>query len=293
MVDSNQAQAILSQYQAGERHFPNLALRHIDLHGFTLAGADFSGSDFSEANLRGSDLQGCKLQGCYFNNADLSGANLARADLGQASLLKTFLLKVNLHGAHLDQALCAGALLTRANLEEACLHGALLTGADLTGAKLTNAKYNQQTQFDAGFKPENFGLIKVAGDSAPSPQTEAQTPLKEEQSGQASLPTSLTVEDLLLTFEYLGSLGNHYLGSTMASRYLQSTRPKEEWFAQFEVDKKAVKLNYQGPKQEQLTPTQIELAQQWAQQYVKSCAVIFKTFSTMIETDRCVFSISG
>ncbi|MBE9175398.1 pentapeptide repeat-containing protein [Synechocystis salina LEGE 06155] len=289
MVDSNQAQEILSQYQAGERHFPNLTLRHIDLHGFTLAGADFSGSDFSEANLRGADLQGCRLQGCYFNNADLSGANLAKADLRQASLLKTFLLKVNLQGAYLDHALCAGALLTRANLEEACLHGALLTGADLTGAKLTNAKYNQQTQFDAGFKPENFGLIKVTGNDTPSPQT----PLKEEQPSQASLPTSLTVEDLLLTFEYLGSLGNHYLGSTMASRYLQSSQPKEEWFAQFEVDKKTVKLNYQGPRQEQLTPAQIELAQQWARQYVKSCTVIFKTFPTMIETDQCVFNISS
>ncbi len=292
MVDSNQAQAILRQYQVGERNFPNLALRHIDLHGFTLAGADFSGSDFSEANLRGTDLQGCKLQGCYFNNADLSGANLAKANLRQASLLKTFLLKVNLQGAHLNNALCAGALLTRANLEDACLHGALLTGADLTGAKLNKAKYNQQTQFDAGFKPENFGLIKVTRNDAPSPQTEAQTPLKEEQSSHASLPTNLTVEDLLLTFEYLGSLGNHYLGSTMAGRYLQSARPKQEWFTQFEVDKKTVKLNYQGPKQEQLTPGQIELAQQWAQQYVKSCTVIFKTFPSMIETDQCVFDVT-
>jgi uncharacterized protein YjbI with pentapeptide repeats len=286
MVDSNQAQAILRQYQVGERNFPNLALRHIDLHGFTLAGADFSGSDFSEANLRGTDLQGCKLQGCYFNNADLSGANLAKADLRQASLLKTFLLKVNLQGAHLNNALCAGALLTRANLEDACLHGALLTGADLTGAKLSKAKYNQQTQFDAGFRPENFGLIKETGSATPRPQTEAQT------QSPTPLPTSLTVEDLLLTFEYLGNLGNHYLGSTMASRYLQSARPKQEWFAQFEVDKKIVKLNYQGAKQEQLTPKQIELAQQWAQQYVKSCTVIFKTFPTMIETDQCVFDVT-
>ncbi|MFM1843384.1 MAG: hypothetical protein RLZZ490_2127, partial [Cyanobacteriota bacterium] len=110
-------------------------------------------------------------------------------------------------------------------------------------------------------------------------------------SSVAPLPTSLTVEDLLLMFDHLGNLGNHYLGSTMASRYLMSSRPTLAWFEQFDVDKKTVKLIYKGSKKDTLTPVQIELAQEWAKKYVKSCAMIFKTFPTMIEADQCVFSV--
>lgn len=293
MVDSSKAQEILEQYQAGKRNFQNLALRRSDLHGLTLAGADFSGTDFSEANLRSADLQGCDFKGAYFNDADLSGANLKKANLGEASLIKTYLLKTNLQEAQLDNALCTGAFLTRANLQESCLNGTLLTGADLTGANLTNAKYNKQTRFDTNFNLEKAGLKKVAGEGKPSPSSLGQKTNDGSNAHQTPLPTSLSMEDLLLTFEHLGALGNHYLGNTMASRYLQSSQPQEEWFTQFEVDKKNLKLIYKGAKQDKLTPEQIKLAQQWAQKYVKSCSMIFRTFPAMIEVDQCAFNVIG
>lgn len=293
MVDSSETQKILEQYQAGKRSFRNLPLRRVDFHGLTLTGADFSGTDFGEANLRGADLRNCNFKGAYFNDADLSGANLEKANLGEASLIKTYLLKANLQGAHLENALCTGAFLTRANLQESCLNGTLLNGADLTGAKLTNAKYNKQTRFDPSFNLEKAGLKKVAGEAKASATTPGQKTSAVSNTSQTPLPTRLSVEDLLLTFEHLGSLGNHYLGNAMASRYLQSAQPKDEWFAQFEVDKKAVKLIYKGAKQDKLTPAQIESAQQWAQKYVKSCTMIFKTFPAMIEADQCVFNVIG
>ncbi|MFN9175681.1 MAG: pentapeptide repeat-containing protein [Synechocystis sp.] len=293
MVDSSQVQELLSQYQAGDRRFHNLQLRRLDLHGLNFSGADFSGSDFTEANLRDMDLSGCNLSGAYFNDADLSGANLQKAQMQGASLIKTYLLKVNLQEAALDNALCTGAFLTRADLSGACLNGTLFNGANLTGAKLNNAKYNKKTRFDTTFNLEKAGLKKVATDASPAKPVSpgittaavATTPT------EISLPTSLTVEDLLLMFDHLGDLGNHYLGSTMASRYLISSRPALEWFEQFEVDKKTVKLKYNGSQKDAMTPAQIELAQEWAKKYIKSCAMIFKTFPTMIEADQCVFSV--
>ncbi|AIE73634.1 pentapeptide repeat-containing protein [Synechocystis sp. CS-94] len=293
MVDNSQVQTILSQYQGGKRNFQNLALRRIDFHGISLVGADFSGSDFGEANLRGANLQGCNFQEAYFNSADLSGANLEEANLKRASLLKTFLLKANLRGTHLEEAIFVGAVLTRANLEGAYLQGASLTGADLAGAKLTDAQYNDQTRFDIGFNPEKLALKKVTESGTNVAQVGATNSVNRAVTNQSPLPNGLSVEDLLLTFEHLGNLGNHYLGNTMAGRYLQSTQPKGEWFAQFEVDKKSVKLSYKGSKEDKLTPEQIEAAQGWAQQYVKSCTMIFKTFPTMIKTDQCVFNVIG
>ena len=293
MVDSSQSQEILEQYQAGKRNFQNLPLRRGDFHGLNLAGADFSGSDFSEANLRNTDLRGCNFKGAYFNDADLSGANLEKTNLQETFLIKAYLLKANLQGANLEKAFCTGAFLTRANLQESCLNGTLLTGADLTGAKLTDAKYNKQTRFDNSFNLEKAGLKKVAGDGSPLGPGGGQKTASVSNPNQSALPTSLSVEDLLLTFDHLGKLGNHYLGNTMASRYLQSSQPKEEWFAQFEVDKKSVKLLYKGAMQDKLTPTQIQAAQEWAQKYVKSCAIIFKSFPALIEADQCVFNVTG
>ncbi|MGA1621758.1 MAG: pentapeptide repeat-containing protein [Synechocystis sp.] len=289
MVDSSQAQELLSQYQAGDRRFQNLQLRRLDLHGVNLAGADFSGADFTEANLRDADLSGCNFKGAYFNDADLSGANLQKAQLQGASLIKTYLLKANLQEAALDDALCTGAFLTRADLSGAGLNGTLLNGANLTGAKFTNAKYNKKTRFDTTFNLEKAGLKKVAsGQPSAAPPTTGAT---ETSSPAVSLPTNVTVEDLLLTFDHLGDVGNHYLGNTMASRYLMSSRPALAWFEQFEVDKKTVKLTYKGSKKDVLTPAQIELAQEWAKKYVKSCTMIFKTFPSIIEADQCVFSV--
>lgn len=289
MVDSSQVQELLSQYQAGDRHFQNVRLRRLDLHGANLSGADFTGADFTEANLRDADLSGCNFSGAYFNDADLTGANLNKANLKGASLIKTYLLKVNLQEAVLENALCTGAFFTKADLSGANLNGTLFNAANLTGAKLNNAKYNKSTRFDTTFNLEKAGLKKVATDVAGAISTPGAAATA--TSVEIPLPTTLTVEDLLLTFDHLSDLGNHYLGNTMASRYLQSSRPALEWFEQFEVDKKSAKLKYTGSKKDALTAAQIELAQAWAKKYVKSCTMIFKTFPDMIESDQCVFSV--
>ncbi|BFM39283.1 pentapeptide repeat-containing protein [Synechocystis sp. LKSZ1] len=289
MVQSSTSQEIQAQYQAGQRNFQNLQLRRVDLHGLDLSGADFSGTDFTEANLRDTNLSGANFTEAYCNGADFSGANLTQANLTKASLIKTYLIKANLQQSNLENALCTGAYLTRANLQEACLNGTFLNGANLTGANFSQAKYNGKTGFDPNFNPEKAGLKKVAQGLTTAPTVSAS------QASTAivtpALPTDLTVEELLLTLNHLSALGNHYLGNTMARRYWQSAQPKTEWFEQFYLDPATDKITTKGPKKQALTQEQIQLAQTWAQKYVKACTLIFKDFPKLIEPDQLAFPV--
>ncbi len=287
MVQDSTAQEIQSQYQAGQRDFQNLKLRRADFHGLDLQGADFTGTDFSDANLRDINLTNANLSESYLNGADLSGANLSNCRLKKASLLKTYLIKANLENANLEDALCTGAYLTRTNLGGACLNGSSFIGANLTGANFSQATYNSKTRFDATFNLEKAGLKKVAS-KASTPVVISPSP---ESAPAPALPTTLSVDDLLLTLNHLSQLGNHYLGHTMAQRYWLSSRPKLTWFEQFIFDKASGKVTYTGSAKNQLTPDQIGLAQEWAQKYVKSCALIFKDFPKMIEEDQLTFPV--
>ena len=289
MVQSSTAQEIQAKYQAGERNFQGVQLRREDLHGLNLEGANFSGADFTEANLRDTNLQGANFQGAYCNGADLSSANLAKANFQGASLIKTYLIKANLQGANLEEALCTGAFLTRANLQEAHLNGTYFNGASLTGADFTQAKYNNKTRFDATFNPTKAGLKKV-GEVAIA-VTPSSTATAQPQTTDFT-KLSLTVEDLLLMFSHLSELGNRYLGNTMTSRYLQSSRPSLEWFEQFDINRSTAKVTYQGSVNDKLSPAQIELSQQWAKKFVKSCTMIFKDFPNMVDTEQLVFPVT-
>ncbi|MFN7524755.1 MAG: pentapeptide repeat-containing protein, partial [Aphanizomenon sp.] len=98
----------------GERKYPDLENKYIDL---------------TEVNLSGFNLVGFKLKGFNF-----TGANLFKANLTEANLTEAVLAGANLTGANLTGANLTGAYLTGADLTGANLRGADLTGANLTGA---------------------------------------------------------------------------------------------------------------------------------------------------------------
>ncbi len=302
MVQSTTAEEIQEQYQAGDRDFRNSQLRRANLHGMDLSNADFSGADLSYANLRDANLSSANLQEAYLNEADLTGANLQKANLKKASLIKTYLIKANLQSAILDEAYFTNAYITKGNLKDASLKGAYFNGANLTGADLTNAKYDKKSRFDATLTPEKLGMKKVGEMVVPPPvaippiptTVAANAPITAAppSTPEINLETlSLTVEDLLMTLNHLSDVGNRYLGNTMSSRYWQSSRPDLEWFEQFEHNRSSGKVTYKGSPTEQLTPAQIELAQQWTKKFVKSCSMIFKDFPKMIEADQLVFPV--
>lgn len=297
MVQSSSASEIQEQYQAGDRNFQNCQLRRADLHGLDLKNADFSGADLSYANLRDTNLSGANLQGTYLNESDLSGANLQKANLQGSSLIKTYLIKANLQDANLDEAYLTGAFLTKANLQGASLKGSYCNGANFTGADLSNAKYDKKSRFDITFNPEKLGMKKVGEMTVTMPSSMIKTTqIIEEIStiipAQSIENLSITIEDLLMTFNHLTDLGNHYLGNTMCSRYFLSSRPDLEWFEQFEINRSSAKVTFKGSVKEKLTPAQVELSQQWAKKFVKSCSMIFRDLPKMIEADQLVFLVT-
>lgn len=174
------AQELLSLYATGEKNFPEVKLREINLSRANLSGINFSDADlrqanFNRANLIGANfvctnLSGANLWGANLMRVNVSGANLWGANLGESDLRRADLRGADLRGADfmkaklrgtdargadfrgadLSEANLIGAdlrksdfsrtYLSRANLTRANLDGADLRGADLGGAILTRVQ---------------------------------------------------------------------------------------------------------------------------------------------------------
>lgn len=139
----------------GERKYPDLENKYIDLTevnlsgfslvGFKLKGFNFTGANLFKANLFKANLTEANLTEAVLAGADLTGANLFRANLTEANLILANLTGADLKGADLKGAYLFRANLTGANLtgayrlEPDCITKVLLTEADLKGAILTGA----------------------------------------------------------------------------------------------------------------------------------------------------------
>jgi uncharacterized protein YjbI with pentapeptide repeats len=133
------AEDILNQYAAGQRHFPTIKLTEATLSGVNLSYADFSGASLSVANLSSSNFSHANLQQAQLNVSRLSGTNLSHANLREANLNVANLVLATLEGADLSYASLVRAELERADLSHATLVGVNFSGADLKNAKLRNA----------------------------------------------------------------------------------------------------------------------------------------------------------
>ena len=139
----------------GERKYPDLENKYIDLTevnlsgfnlvGFKLKGFNFTGANLFKANLFKANLTEANLTEAVLAGADLTGANLFRANLTEANLILANLTGADLKGADLKGAYLFRANLTGANLtgayrlEPDCITKVLLTEADLERAILTGA----------------------------------------------------------------------------------------------------------------------------------------------------------
>jgi hypothetical protein len=153
-------EALLAQYNSGDRHFDtsdlsnaklnnqklpginlcNAQMGNIDLAGADLAGADLAGAEMRQAQLDGANLRNANLVGANLRWADLSGADLAGADLTGANFNGAILAAANLQGAILNRASFVHADLNRAQLSEVDWAGADFTAAQMHGVKLHNTR---------------------------------------------------------------------------------------------------------------------------------------------------------
>ncbi|WP_013322714.1 pentapeptide repeat-containing protein [Gloeothece verrucosa] len=273
MIENQAVIDLKNKYDAGERNFSKIELRRVDLRGFNLSQANFKGADFSYANLREVDFSGADLSEAFFNEADLTGANLQEANLQGSYLMKAYLMKTNLQSANLSKAYLTGAYLSKSNLTNANLTGAYLNGSKLNGADLTGLIYDATTRFDVNFNPNKIESKKNIARST------------------SLLDLKVTVEDLLNMFNHLSQISNRYLGNTMTVRYWENARPQSEWLNHFQV-KPSAQIQFVGTHKGYLDVSQLRLAQEWVNRFIKVCSQIIQDYPKMIDRKQFVFNLS-
>lgn len=271
---------IEKEYKSGKRHFRGVQLPKAELRGMNLNFADFTEANLAGVDLRESILEKASFQGANLQNAFLSrgqfrranfeqailkgahltqamfkDAKLSKADLERSHLNQADLTRANLNQANLKGAFLVGACLNKAQLREANLSDAWLAGADLEEADLRGALYNAQTQFDEDFDPTQAGMI---------------------------LEVSITIEELIPSFNYIYNLGCKYLGKTLTSKYWASSCPQESWLKQFSF-KSGSEVIFTGNPSFVVNHLQLEEYQLWMKTFINSCSVIVRDFSLYLK----------
>ncbi|MBE9032047.1 pentapeptide repeat-containing protein [filamentous cyanobacterium LEGE 11480] len=172
------SEALLAQYDGGDRQFetveltdaklthqklPGINLRRAQLVGANFQGGDLALADFSQANLRSADLRYANLQRADLSEADLTGANLSDANLSAAQLSYTTLNYAELHQADLRHSNLSGASFVGAKLPGADLSNANLAGSDLRGAEFRQTKLDCANLRGANLQDANLRWADLSG----------------------------------------------------------------------------------------------------------------------------------
>ncbi len=254
---------IQQKYNLGERDFPKLQLRRINLRNADLSGINLQGSDLSYADLRNADLSKANLSNCYFNEANLQEVNLSGANLQGAYFIKAYLIKANLTKANIKEAYLTGSFVTRANFSKADLSGTFLNGTHLSGANFTKATYDNATRFDKGFEPEKLKMSVVS-------------------SFERAVANKVTIADIVTNFENIASITSRYLGGTITAKNFEKSRPEIEWLNSFTMDKKG-KITFSGSLNHQATMIQLKWLEKWTNSFIKECSLIIQDLPNIIE----------
>lgn len=106
-------------------------------------------------------------------------------------------------------------------------------------------------------------------------ETESSTEITEQAS-------KLKIQDLLEAFNDLISSANHYLGGTLVSNYLKSSRPEFKWLEQFVLDK-SNPIKYKGALTDRISPVQLVWFKKWMRLFMKNCSQIIPEFPKMVD----------
>jgi Pentapeptide repeats (8 copies) len=273
---------LVRRYALGDRNFENIELiganlqetklQEINLTGSNLQGTILINANLQQAcldriNLSDASLMGANLNKASLIEANLDRANLANANLNEASLVGaslldgTYLRGASLVGTLLNNARLNDAIFSKANLQGTHLNGACLKGATLGDADLKGAYYNDSTQFSSNFDPSQAGAIEVLSESH---------------------TVTITISQLLDVFNPTFQTSCKYLGNKISIKYLEKTKPNDEWLNRFEVDRNN-KIVYAGSVKESITEEQLESLQLWFNNFQAHCCRIIPGFGQFIK----------
>jgi hypothetical protein len=90
--------------------------------------------------------------------------------------------------------------------------------------------------------------------------------------------------ELLETMNHVYALGRTCLGRSVATKYLEKSRPQSTWMDQFQITGTCVEFT--GKATETIDSSKIKLFSEWLKTFIFSCSYIIQDFSKLIENKR-------
>ncbi|MBF2078745.1 MAG: hypothetical protein IGR76_09540 [Synechococcales cyanobacterium T60_A2020_003] len=99
-------------------------------------------------------------------------------------------------------------------------------------------------------------------------------------------PTSVSIsgQDVLNALNQISQFTQQYLGATVVSNYLKSSRPAVDWLTQFEIERTGkVTCATLGTLSKALDTAQQQAVQQWITAFTKRCSIVIRDFPNLIQ----------
>lgn len=134
--------------------------------------------------------------------------------------------------------------------------------------------------------PTSASMISKAppsGNGATRPPIEAAEPSPAPPPSTPSA-SSISPKELLVAMNKISEFTQQYLGATVVSNYLKSSRPPVDWLSQFEIERSG-KLTCASLSNlpTSLDATQQQVVQQWIAAFMKRCSIVIRDFPTLIQ----------
>jgi hypothetical protein len=101
-------------------------------------------------------------------------------------------------------------------------------------------------------------------------------------SHQNSELESVTMQELINALNHLIVLCTKYMGQTMTIKYLEKSRPKNDWLSNFQVTK-SNQVMFVGNPQQKLDQTQKILVKQWVKEFLRESSCFFASLPILLK----------
>ncbi|MCU0536312.1 MAG: pentapeptide repeat-containing protein [Hydrococcus sp. Prado102] len=243
---------IRKKLSQGQKNFKKMDLKMVYLERVDLSNADLEASDLSHANLKSTNLSYSNLRKACLYRTNLTEANLTGATLKEANF---------------QYACLVGASFKNAELDEADFRGARLSGTNLQEAFWNKIYYDDATEFALDF---DLKLLE-------SQQVSNLESLSEKK---------VVIEKLLYKLNLIHKQARHYLGTVLAAKYCNNSKPDFDWLNNFAIDVDG-EIVFIGEFDEIISSIETKLIEKltdkWIEDFTKKCNQIIPNFSKLIE----------
>jgi len=253
-----------NQYSCGEKNFKQANLDNINLSNKILTELDLrqaviNYSVFEKVSLTGSDLSKSSLISANFKKSLINNTVFNRANLTNAKLSSSRITDVSFFGACLYKASFCEATVNNVDFSFANLSAAYLARVDLSNSMFEGAVYNSDTAFPKGFDPVKQGMIHES--------------------------EMFVLEQITAQFDSLRQRAKTFLGETITTKYLDSSRPEHDGLKQLSADENRT-IILKGDTTKSREYVEAEYLRHWMISFANLCSKIIRN----VEDDRELFS---